>query len=32
VVPPLAAAGAYPVVITIAGQTSNNPVMNVSLH
>jgi uncharacterized protein (TIGR03437 family) len=31
VVPPLAAAGAYPVVITIAGQTSNNPVMNVSL-
>ena len=32
VVPQLPAAGAHPVVITIAGQTSNNPVMNVSLH
>jgi uncharacterized protein (TIGR03437 family) len=32
VVPSLPAAGAYPVVITIAGQTSNAPVMNVSLH
>lgn len=27
---PQLAKGAYPVVITIAGQTSNNPVMNVS--
>jgi uncharacterized protein (TIGR03437 family) len=32
VVPPMASAGAYPVVITIAGQESNAPVMNVSLH
>jgi uncharacterized protein (TIGR03437 family) len=32
VVPALPAAGTYPVVITIAGQASNNPVMNVSLH
>ena len=27
---PQLAKGAYPVVITIAGQASNNPVMNVS--
>jgi uncharacterized protein (TIGR03437 family) len=27
---PTIAKGAYPVVITIAGYTSNNPVMNVS--
>jgi len=29
---PQLAAGAYPVVITIGGATSNNPVMNVSAH
>ena len=29
---PQLAAGAYPVVITIAGETSNSPVMNVSAH